>query len=188
MKNKVLAVLALVAVLAMTAGCGKDNAASVSTDVATPTESVAEETVAEATPVPIDPNAMTIDTLMRKGNMSVGQHQSPEKFGDIEATVADGKSTWEGLTFYIFESPEKATEAFTYIEENVLQDTNRVDNTIIGQRAEAVGLPYIQFYYVTGNMIISRDDFIGDPGSDKGPSDKLISDNQAVHDNIVNFW
>ena len=185
MKNKVVAVLALVLVLATTAGCRAktDDSSTVSADSATPTESVTEI----QTPA-IDPNAMTVESVMTKGCMSVSQVEVKANFDGIEATEIMGTGSWKDLTFYIFDDVDSANTAFEYIKSNVLQDVDATENTAVGQRAEAVGLPYIQFYYVTGNMVIARDDFIGDPGSDKGPSDNQTTLNQQAHDNIVNFW
>lgn len=70
----------------------------------------------------------------------------------------------------------------------MLVDPTATDNTVSGHKADAVGIQYIEFYYVTGNMLVMHTDFIGDPGSDKGPSEKMIADNDAIHERITTNW
>ncbi len=187
MKNKVIAVLALVLVLAMTAGCTAKETAVVESKSGTVSENAAAPTTEAKSEPNIDPNAMTLESIQKKGKIISAGKSSTEKFGEITAN----KYTFDSMptiTFYTFNSVEDAESTFEYIKSKVLMDTTETDNTVVGQRAEAIGLPYIQFYYLTGNMIVANDDFIGDPGSDKGPSDTQNTNNQNLHDEIVKYW
>lgn len=186
MKNKLIAVFTLVMVLTMTAGCTAKEVAVTESETVTVSENAASPTSAP-TEVVIDPNVMTLESIQTKGKIISKGVATTEKFGEITANVYrfDSMPT---ITFYTFDDVDAANATFEYIKTEVLTDTTVTDNTVVGQRAEAIGLPYIQFFYVTGNMIVANDDFIGDPGSDKGPNEKQISDSQAMHDTIVNFW
>ena len=187
MKNKVIAVLALVLVLAMTAGCTAKEEAVVESETVTINENAAAPTTEVTSEPEIDPNAMTLESIQTKGRITSTGKSSTEDFGGITAN----KYTFDSMptiTFYTFNSVEDAESTFEYIKSKVLMDTTETDNTVVGQRAEAIGLPYIQFYYLTGNMIVANDDFIGDPGSDKGPSDKQKADNDTLHETILNYW
>lgn len=187
MKNKVFAVLALVLILSATAGCTAKEIVIAESDTSNINEN-SESSTTEATAKPnIDPNAMTLESIQTKGKLTSAGKSSTEKFGEITAN----KYTFNSMpiiTFYTFNSVEDAVSTFDYIKSNVLTNTTETDNTVVGQRSEAIGLTYIQFYYLTGNMIVANDDFIGDPGSDKGPSDKQNSDNDTIHESIINYW
>lgn len=155
-----------------------DTSTTTSTTTPTPTEATIE----------IDPNAMTSEMVAAKGQMTVTVNENPVDFNGKSATQVNGANTWKDITFYIFESVEDAQAAFEYVKSDVLVDSTTTDNTALGQKADAVGIPYIEFYYVTGNMLIMHTDFIGDPGSDKGPSEKMIADNDAIHERITTNW
>lgn len=175
-------VCVIMVVVTVTSKAKQNDNGDTSTTASTTTPTPTEATIA------IDPNAMTSEMVAAKGQMTVTVNENPIDFNGKSATQVNGANTWKDITFYIFETVEDANDAFEYVKSDVLVDPTTTDNTVSGQKADAVGIPYFEFYYVTGNMLIMHTDFIGDPGSDKGPSEKMIADNDAIHERITTNW
>lgn len=169
MKNKILVILCAFCIVFTFVGCSNKSKTSES-DNSKSTDDL-----------------YTSDSVLTHGQMT--GNVSETTFVDMSVKKVQGSGDWEDLTFYIFETEEDAQTALENVKTNKLVEGATIkSNYIYGQDKDAVDIVVNMFYYQTKNMIIERTDFIGDPGSDKGPSESKSKNNEIRHEQIISNW
>jgi len=187
MNKKILAIMMLFVMILSLAACSskKDT---------TPTASEADST---ATPSPTqaaeaDPTLYNANTIAEKIGLDLTKNPAKtEDFGTVKTSKVKGANDYSDCIFYIFASEADATTAFEYVKTNLVTQENREEtsNTIIGPSPDSYGILDINFYYITKNMIIVRNDFMSDPGVPGAvQSEKSKNDGVKRHEEIMNTW
>lgn len=131
----------------------------------------------------------------------VAEGETPVKFridNSIEAFYVsdvhkkgDEKADWSDIDMYIFSSNVLAKAAFNWFsnEENLAKGSEVHENWACGYDNAIEGITVKKFYYLTGNAIIERMDYISDPGITDGKESSMQSkENQKRHDEIMLYW
>lgn len=182
MKNKMLVIICAFCMVFTLVGCSNKSKTPESDDVGSTSTEVVSENSTDS-----KDDLYTPESVATRGQMT--GKVSETTFADMSVKKVQGSEDWEDLTFYIFETEEDAQTALENVKTNKLVEGATVEsNYISGQDKDAVDIVVTLFYYQTKNMIIERTDFIGDPGSDKGPNEIQSKNNATRHEQIISNW
>ena len=187
MNKKILAIMMLFIMILSMAACSSKKDSNTTTSEADSTATPSPTQAAEA-----DPTLYNANTIAEKIGLDLSKYPAKTAdFGTVKTSKVKGANDYSDCTFYVFASEADAMTAFEYVKTKLVTEESKEEtsNTVIGQSPDAYGILDINFYYVTKNIIITRNDYISDPGvANAVQSEKSKNDSVKRHEEIMSTW